>query len=92
MAASSISPESCNMALVPLLEANGMNLMPPQITHIAMADHSEPVVETSKKLNVDVFIKEKNIVEKHSAGIKYGKKANDPTAFANLDLLFLETA
>ncbi len=59
---------------------------------MAIADHSEPVVETSKKLNVLVFIKEKKTALKHIAGIKYGKKAKEPTALANLDLLFLATA
>ena len=91
-AASSISPDSCSIALVPLLEANGKNFTPPTIKQIAIADTSVIVLETSKNLNVSVLLTAKKTAEKLNAGIKYGKKAKLETKFASLLLLFLLTA
>ena len=78
-AASSISPESCNIAFVPLLDANGMNLTPPTMIQIAIADISLPVVDASKNENEGVLIKEKKTAPNDKAGIKYGKNETLPT-------------
>ena len=75
IAASSISPDNCNIAFVPLLDANGKNLIPPTITQMIIADDSKNVVVTSKNWNVSDLITEKKTEEKHNAGIKYGRKA-----------------
>ncbi len=92
IAASSISPESCNIAFVPLLEANGKNLIPPAKIQIITADHSLLVFETFNHVNPLTNDNEKNIAPNDNAGIKYGKNAVLDTKLDNQPLLFLETA
>ena len=71
IAASSISPDNCNIALVPLLDANGKNLILPAIIQITIADHCWFVLATFNLLNAGVEIKAKNTAPKLNAGIKY---------------------
>ena len=65
--ASSISPDSCNMAFVPDLDANGMNLIDPT----KMSKRNEPFSQVKPGINET----EKNIAPKLKEGIKQGKNA-----------------
>ena len=49
IAASSISPETCSIAFVPLRDAKGKNFMPPTMMHSATVDYSLSVVAMFKK-------------------------------------------
>ena len=84
IAASSISPDNCNMALVPLRDANGRNLIPPTMIQIATADASFIDVVTSRNLNASVLITDRNIAPKLREGIRYGRNAKLETRLANL--------
>lgn len=86
-AASSISPDSCIIAFSDDLEEKGIYLIVPTITQVHKAGHHNDPTATFMEV-----ASKKNTKDKEIDGIKYGKKANPLTKFANLDFLFLLTA